>query len=309
MNVLILEHERGDVASLVADVLGSLGDMQQTTQPRRIGPCRVGLCRSAQHPCLHGHLHAVEPFLHRPHLASERQVMQHECRVGQPDRRFRQVLHLDERVHGSVEVAEHLLFIGFGRIPALHGRQLSQPHDARRVATHEQHVARLHDAVAADVGQPVAASLDGYDAHADSHRQLHVAQRPVGQVTAFRHDQPMRNLGCLRQVHDERPGDSQVMQHDLGDVDRSIGDLLDRRHHLKHRAHAVDLARVTHSQHRQRSHLVHEGRHVLLEAQDGIGHALVVEIERGVGQIDHELGGVLGLGEHGFQISRFVFRV
>ena len=46
---------------------------------------------------------------------------------------------------------------------------------------------------------------------------------------------------------------------------------------------------VAHGQHRQRPHLVHESGHVHLEAQHGICHAFVVEVERGIGQIDHEL--------------------
>ena len=42
---------------------------------------------------------------------------------------------------------------------------------------------------------------------------------------------------------------------------------------------------------------------LLLELADLLGHVGVAEEEGGVGEVDHELGGVLRLREHGLQIS------
>ena len=54
-------------------------------------------------------------------------------------------------------------------------------------------------------------------------------------------------------------------------------------------------------------HVVHEGRHRLLELVDLLGHVGVAEVQRRVGEVDHQLGGVLGLGEHRPQVSPAFF--
>src|SRR5437773_134226 len=43
---------------------------------------------------------------------------------------------------------------------------------------------------------------------------------------------------------------------------------------------------------------------MVLEVVDLFGHVGVAEIQGGVCQVDHELRGVLGLGEHGLEVSR-----
>ena len=44
---------------------------------------------------------------------------------------------------------------------------------------------------------------------------------------------------------------------------------------------------------------------LVFEAVDLVGHVGVVEVQRGVGQVDHQLAGVLCLGEHFPEIARF----
>ena len=56
-------------------------------------------------------------------------------------------------------------------------------------------------------------------------------------------------------------------------------------------------------EHAHLAHLVHELVETLLELGDFVGHALVREEQRGVAEVDHELGGVFRLREHGLQIS------
>ena len=52
-------------------------------------------------------------------------------------------------------------------------------------------------------------------------------------------------------------------------------------------------------------HVVHEVGHLVLELVDLLGHVRVAEVERGVGQVDHQLREVLGLGEHGPEVAGF----
>jgi hypothetical protein len=51
---------------------------------------------------------------------------------------------------------------------------------------------------------------------------------------------------------------------------------------------------------------VHELVETLLELENLGGHVLVVEEQRCVAEIDHQLGGVFGLREHLFEIAGLV---
>ena len=50
---------------------------------------------------------------------------------------------------------------------------------------------------------------------------------------------------------------------------------------------------------------MHQITDLLLKAVDLICHIDIVEEQRGVGQVDHQLAGVLCLGEHFPEIARF----
>ena len=75
------------------------------------------------------------------------------------------------------------------------------------------------------------------------------------------------------------------------------------RHDVQHARHLLGVARRARREHADLAHLVHELAEALLELVDLVGHALVGEEQRGVAEVDHELGGVLRLREHGLQIS------
>ena len=60
-------------------------------------------------------------------------------------------------------------------------------------------------------------------------------------------------------------------------------------------------------EHAHLAHLVHELGEALFELAHLFGHARVGEEQRRVPEVDHELGGVFRLREHGLQISWSVF--
>ena len=72
--------------------------------------------------------------------------------------------------------------------------------------------------------------------------------------------------------------------------------------HLEHRGHGVGVAGRAGGQHADGPHLVDQVRQPVLELVDLLGHGRVAEVHRGVGQVDHQLGGVLGLRQHGLEI-------
>ena len=256
-----------------------------------------------QHPQLEAVLHLVEAVLQVAHLGGQAQVAQHQRRVGQAHRRLGHVLHLDQHVDRPVEVGERAVLGRRWRLPPGRGRQLAQPGDARRRAPQEQHVAGQHDLLALDVGDPLAVAADGHDAHAGLHRQLEVGEGAAGEVRAVAHPHPVRHLLGVGQVGHQLAGDAQAVGDDAGDVDRGVGDALDRRDDLQHRRHGVGLPGVAGGHDAHRAHVVDQVVHALLELADLLGHVGIAEVERGVGQVDHQLGEVLGLGQHGPEVA------
>jgi hypothetical protein len=113
----------------------------------------------------------------------------------------------------------------------------------------------------------------------------------------------VRHLLRVRQVGDELARDAKAVGDDARDVDGVVGDALDRADHLQDRRHLLGLARVAGGHHAHGPHVVHEVVHALLELPDLLGHVGITEVERGVCEVDHELGVVLRLREHGPQVS------
>ena len=136
--------------------------------------------------------------------------------------------------------------------------------------------------------------------------QLEVGQRAVRHVATLAHAHPVRHLLGVGQVGHQRPGDAEAVGDDAGDVDGGVADALDGADDLQHRGHGVGVPGRAGGEHAHGAHVVHQVGQPLLEVVDLLGHVGVAEVEGGVGQVDHELGGVLRLREHGLEVSRSV---
>ena len=221
---------------------------------------------------------------------------------GEPDRDLGHVLHLDQHVDGAVEVGgsrdRRRCRAGATRAR----RRARAARRCRRRAPQDQHVVGQQHVVAVGVDHPLLAAPDRHHAHADLDRQLDVGERAVRERGVGAHAHAVRDLLGRGEVGDERGGDAEPVGDDAGDVDRGVAHALDRREHVQHARHLLGVARRAGREHADLAHLVHEVREPLLELVDLVGHRLVAEEEGGVRQVDHELGGVLGLREHGLEI-------
>ena len=128
-------------------------------------------------------------------------------------------------------------------------------------------------------------------------------EMPAGEVAALADADPVGDLFGVGEVGDQLTRDAEAVGDDSGDVDGGVADPLDGRDDLEHRGHGLGLLRVPGGEHGDGPHLVHEVGHVLLELVDLLGHGVVAEVEGGVRQVDHQLGEVLGLGEHGAEVA------
>ena len=167
----------------------------------------------------------------------------------------------------------------------------------------EQHVAGHQDGVAVHVGDPLPSATHRHDPHAGLNRQLEGRERPVGHVGSVAYQHTVRHLLGIGEVGDELLGDSEAMGDDPGDVHGVIGHALDGGHHLEHRRHSLGLPGTAGGHHAHCSHVMDELAHLLLQLVDLFGHVRVAEVDRRVRQVDHQLGGVLRLGQHGPQVA------
>ena len=241
------------------------------------------------------------------HLGGEALVSQHQGRVGQADRHLRKVLHLHQHVRSPAKVrgvgADGLL----GRGPFGRPGQGTQFDDSVGRAPQEQDVVGHEHGFAAHIGDPLPLAAHGHHPHAHLGRHLVVGQVPVGEQRAVGHEHTVRHLLSRAQLGHELGRYADPVGDDAGDVHRVVGDALDGGDHLQHRRHAVGVAGVANREYAHRPHVLHEMAHALLERAHLVGHIGITEVQRRVGEVHHQLGGVLGLRQHLPQIARSVF--
>ena len=128
MEFLALLDQPDHGTGLVAKVLRRLGQVEQPPERRRVHAVGGG----PQHPELQVVPHLVQPLLQVAHLGSQPPVSQDQRAVGHAHGGLREVLHLDQHVHGPVQVCEGFAAVGVGRFPDRSTGQLAQPGDAVR---------------------------------------------------------------------------------------------------------------------------------------------------------------------------------
>ena len=299
MDILVLLDEPDHRLRLIADVLGRLRKLEQAAERRRVGLT----ARGPQHPELESVLHFVEAILELAHLGGQTRIAKHERRVGEPDGDLGDVLHLDEDVDRPIQIGDERIVSDDRRRPFVGGGELPQAGDAVRRPAQEQGIARHDDQVAADVGDPLPLSTHCHHPHAGLHGQFVSGQWAVSEVRALRHEHPVRDLLGLGQVGDQFGRDTDLVGDDPGDVDGVVGHPFDRRDDLENRRHALGFTGVAHRKDADAPHVLNELAEGLLEPADLLGHVGIAEVERCVGEVDHQLGAVLRLGEHLPEIS------
>ena len=128
VHVLVLLDQPDHLLRLVADVLGGLRQVQQAPQRRGVDVLGPG----PEHPQLEAVLHLVEPVVQVADLGGQALVGQHQRRVGQPDRRLRDVLHLHERVDRPVQVGQRRVLVRLRRRPRARAGQITDAPDTGR---------------------------------------------------------------------------------------------------------------------------------------------------------------------------------
>ena len=116
----------------------------------------------------------------------------------------------------------------------------------------------------------------------------------------------VRDLLRRREIGDERGRYPEPVGHDVRDVDTGVAHALDRREHVQHARHLLGVAWRPGGEHADLTHRVREILQPLFEGFDLVGHPHVAEEQGGIRQVDHELGGVFRLREHGLEIARLI---
>jgi hypothetical protein len=106
------------------------------------------------------------------------------------------------------------------------------------------------------------------------------------------------------QVVAQLRGDAEVLEHHPGDVLGGVGDALDRHGHRQHAGELVGVVAGPGGDHAHRPQLDEQLVDALLEAQHLAGERVVAEEDRRVGQVDHQLGGVLGPTSRSLTVRR-----
>ena len=242
------------------------------------------------------------------HLGGEALVVEEQRRVGEADRDLRDVLHLHEHVDRTVEIRrDRRVVVGDRRPPLGRAGELAELGDALGRASQDQDVVGHERLVAVGVDDPLLAPADGDDTHADLDRQLDVGERPVRERRVLSHAHPVRDLlGLPRGRRRARQGcragatrraDTSTAAFAIRSIEAMTCSTLDISSASRgERAASTQISYISCTRSLRRSS----------SSRDLVGHALVGEEERGVRQVDHELGGVLGLREHGLEVARWL---
>jgi hypothetical protein len=107
------------------------------------------------------------------------------------------------------------------------------------------------------VEDPLGPAADRDHAHAGPRLQVDVAERPAGVLGAVLDCPPDEHLDGFRDRRAHRVRQPHLLDDDLGDVARSVADLLCAADHTEHRRQLLGIAGVS-----RRHHQAHPGAHL-----------------------------------------------
>ncbi len=110
----------------------------------------------------------------------------------------------------------------------------------------------------------------------------------------------------MTQVGEQRLGDPELRLDDVGDVGGGPADLLDRRGDLEHPLDRLGVLGAATGEHGHRAQAAVRVVHPVAEPLDLPRELLLVEEDRRVGQVDHQIGDVLRLDQEVLDRSRLL---
>src|SRR5918992_2959506 len=296
MDLLAFLDDPDHLHGAVCDGLRCGGEVKESPEARGVLNTGCG----EKDPALQPVAHLVHLVLDGDHLAGEPRVAVEQGRVGEPDGHLREVLHLYQDVHRAVDLRE---FAG-GRI-GLRGvsertgaGKLPDLGDTLRRALQEEYIAGPQYVLGLGVEVPVVLGADGDRAHPRLHGQVDVAQRAAVQGTVRVHPDAGGYLFGLRDIMQELGRDPKTLHYDLGYVDGGVADLLYVLDDLKDSRHLFRVGGTPRGQDGQGTHVEDQVVETLLQVGHLFREVFGVVEDRRVGEVDHELRGVLSLDEH-----------
>ena len=302
MERLALFHVPGHVACGVAHVLGGGAESEEAAE----GVGIAGLGGRPEDPGLQLVVQDVGSRLQRADLGCERAVVEQERRVRESDRRLGEVLHLHEDVDGPIELGERWRLLGGGFGERRRAGQLADVVHALLGPADQQDVSDGDHVVGAGIEPPVHAAADRDHPHARLRGQGQVAERPSCSGAVLTDPEPRRHLVGVAEILSEGVRDPEARGHDPRDVGGGIAHALDGMRDPQHRGHALRVFLTAGREHRRDPQSVEVPAHPLLEPLDLLRQLLLVEEDGRVGQVDHELRGVLQFDEEVFDVARLV---
>ncbi len=263
--------------------------MQQAAQLLGVGEARGG----PEHPALEVVEQPVRRRLDRADLDGQGRLVQQDRGVGEADRDLRDLLQLDDEVDGTVEVARDRPVRWRCRLAHRAAREPTDQVDALARPLDEQHVVEAQRLVAVRVEDPVVGAPHGDDPHAGAGRELDLGQRPLGQLGALVDPGAGRALRRVPEVLAQLRREAELARDDLRDLVGGVRDALDGDGGREHAGQLLGVLAGPRRDHADRPELVEQLADAGLQPHDLAGQRVVLEEDRGVGEVEHQLGRLL----------------
>src|SRR5918997_1569800 len=296
VDLLALLDDPNHLHRAVCDGLRGGGEVKEAPEARRV--LNTGGCE--QDPALQPVAHLVHLILDGDHLAGEPRVAVEQGRVREPDSHLGEVLHLYQDVHRAIDLRELTgSRLGLRRVSERTGAgELPDLGDTLWRALQEEYIAGPQYVLGLGVEIPVVLRADGDRAHPRLHGQVDVAQRAAIQGAIRVHPDARGYLFGLWDIMQKLGRDTETLDHDLGYVDGGVADLLYVLYNLEDYRHLFRVGGTTRGQYGQGAHVEDQVVETLLQVGHLFREVFGVVEDRRVGEVDHELRGVLSLDEH-----------
>jgi len=175
--------------------------------------------------------------------------------------------------------------------------QLADQVDALLRTAHEQYIARDDHVVRPRVELPPHVRADRHHPHPGLRRERELPKGVSGGVRPVADTDPSGHLVRMPEVRPEGVRDPQAGGDHASDVGGRVAHLLDGVGDPQDTGHPLGILGASGREHRDRPEPPQVQGRSLFEPADLLGQLLLVEEDGRVGEVDHQLGGVLELDE------------